>query len=80
MLGLNTSRAGRATSASGAIPGREQDFAAVFRQALDYALAIGARQIHCMAGTALPEQRAAAETTFVAEYLGGCGLGHVPMA
>jgi hydroxypyruvate isomerase len=30
-----------------AIPGREQEFAAQFRQALEYVTAIGGCQIHC---------------------------------
>ena len=48
-----------------AIPGREQEFAALFRQALDYVTAIGGCQIHCLAGKVPPEQRPAAETTFI---------------
>ena len=64
MLGVNT----RATPEGGlaAVPGRERDFAALFAQALDYASVIGARAIHCMAGTVPPEQRPAAERAFVA--------------
>ena len=48
-----------------AVPGREQEFAAVFKQALDYITAIGGCQIHCLAGRVPPEQRPAAEATFV---------------
>jgi hydroxypyruvate isomerase len=48
-----------------AIPGREAEFAAVFRQALDYIVALGGCQIHCLAGKVPPEQRPAAEATFV---------------
>jgi 2-dehydrotetronate isomerase len=33
-----------------AVPGREQEFAAAFDQALRYAAALGATRIHCMAG------------------------------
>ena len=51
----------------GAVPGREQEFAALFRQALDYVVAIGGCQIHCLAGKVPPEQRPAAETTFIAQ-------------
>jgi hydroxypyruvate isomerase len=49
----------------GAIPGREQEFAALFAQSLDYVTAIGGCQIHCLAGRVPPEQRPAAERTFV---------------
>jgi 2-dehydrotetronate isomerase len=77
MLGLNTAPGQPASSqhasgqlASGefgvaAIPGREQEFAALFRQALDYVVAIGGCQIHCLAGKVPPEQRPAAEKVFV---------------
>ena len=47
-------------------PGREEDFAVQFGEALDYAVAIGRTAIHCMAGKVPPEQRSAAERTFVA--------------
>ena len=33
--------------------------------ALDYAVAIGGRAIHCMTGCVPPEQRPAAETVFI---------------
>jgi hydroxypyruvate isomerase len=67
MLGINT----RATPESGlaAVPGRERDFDALFKQALDYATVIGGSAIHCMAGAVPPEQRPAAERTFVANLL-----------
>ena len=63
MLGVNT----RATPESGlaAVPRREQDFAALFQQALDYATVIGGSAIHCMSGVVPPEQRPAAERTFI---------------
>ena len=48
-----------------AIPGREQEFAALFKQALDYVTAIGGCQIHCLAGKVPPEQRPAAEKVFI---------------
>jgi hydroxypyruvate isomerase len=38
----------------------------LFKQALDYVVAIGGCQIHCLAGKVPPEQRPAAEKTFVA--------------
>src|SRR5207237_7294473 len=67
VLGLNTA-AGQGAAGEygvGAVPGREAEFAAVFKQALDYVTAIGGCQIHCLAGKVPPEQRPAAETTFI---------------
>src|SRR5262249_53203459 len=67
MLGVNTAFGQPPVGASGvaAIPGREQEFAALFRQALDYVTAIGGCQIHCLAGKVAPETRPAAERTFI---------------
>src|SRR5215510_1347954 len=66
-LGVNTAVGGReGDSGLGAVPGREAEWDAVFKQALDYTVAIGGRAIHCMAGKVPPEQRPAAEKTFVA--------------
>jgi hydroxypyruvate isomerase len=67
MLGLNTAPGKLAAGEFGvaAIPGREQEFDALFRQALDYVVAIGGCQIHCLAGKVPPEQRPAAETVFI---------------
>lgn len=65
MLGLNTSLGREGESGLAALPGREQDFADSFRQALDYAVAINGSAIHCMAGLVPPEQRPAAERTFI---------------
>jgi 2-dehydrotetronate isomerase len=67
VLGINTAPG---TSAAGefdtaAVPGREQEFDTLFKQALDYVTAIGGCQIHCLAGKVPPEQRPAAETTFI---------------
>ena len=57
MLGINTPPGRREAGEFGlaAVPGREADFAAQFRQALDYVVAIGGRQIHCLAGKVPPE-------------------------
>src|SRR3954463_6284049 len=66
-LGINTfvgSHAG--DSGLGAVPGRERDWDVVFKQALDYTVAIGGSAIHCMAGVVPTEQRPAAEKTFIA--------------
>lgn len=68
MLGINTPPGNMQAGEFGlaALPGREQDFAALFRQALDYIVAIGGRQIHVLAGRVPPHARPAAERTFVA--------------
>jgi hydroxypyruvate isomerase len=67
VLGVNTPPGQLPLGEAGvaAIPGREQEFAALFKQALDYSVAMGGCQIHCLAGKVPPEQRPAAETTFV---------------
>jgi hydroxypyruvate isomerase len=67
MLGINTPPGRRDAGEFGlaAIVGREADFATLFRQALDYVVAIGGRQIHCLAGKIPPEGRPAAENVFV---------------
>jgi 2-dehydrotetronate isomerase len=67
MLGINTPPGNPSAGDFGlaAVPGREREFAVLFRQALDYAVAIGGRQIHVLAGKVPPERRPAAETTFV---------------
>lgn len=64
MLGVNTAL-GRSGEGVAAVPGHEQEFATLFKQALDYVVAIGGCQIHCLAGKVPPEQRPAAETTFI---------------
>src|SRR5205085_10100785 len=66
MLGLNTALGREGETGLAAVPGRENDFADIFRQALDYATAIGGRAVHCLAGVVAPEQRPAADATFVA--------------
>jgi hydroxypyruvate isomerase len=68
VLGVNTAPGRSAAGEFGvaAVPGREQEFAVLFKQALDYVSAIGGCQIHCLAGKVPPEQRPAAEKTFVA--------------
>jgi hydroxypyruvate isomerase len=47
------------------VPGREREWDAVFKQALEYTVAIGGSAIHCMAGSVPAEQRPAAERTFI---------------
>src|SRR2546430_7808254 len=67
MVGINTAPGQAAAGEFGvaAVPGREQEFATLFKQALDYVTAIGGCQIHCLAGKVPPEQRPAAEMTFI---------------
>jgi hydroxypyruvate isomerase len=67
MLGINTA-AGQGSAGEygvAAVPGREAEFAALFKQALEYVTAIGGCQIHCLAGKVRPEQRPAAERVFI---------------
>src|SRR5581483_8883241 len=65
-LGVNTAAGGRDGDAGlAAVPGREAEWDAVFRQALDFTVAIGGVQIHCMTGKVPPEERPAAERTLV---------------
>jgi hydroxypyruvate isomerase len=65
-LGLNTASGRPGEFGLAAVPGREREFDVLFRQALDYIVAIGGRAIHCLAGRVPPEQRPAAEQVFVA--------------
>src|SRR4030081_548632 len=67
MLGINTPPGRREAGEFGldARAGREAAFALLFRQALDYVVAIGGRQIHCLAGKVPPEGRPAAENAFI---------------
>lgn len=65
-LGVNTAVGSRQGDAGlAAVPGRERDWDVVFKQALDFTVAIGGRAIHCMTGKVPPEQRPAGEKTFV---------------
>jgi 2-dehydrotetronate isomerase len=66
MLGINTASGRAGEFGLAAVPGRERDFGTHFRQALDYAMAIGGRAVHCLAGMVPPEQRPTAEKTFIA--------------
>src|SRR6516162_3479173 len=72
MLGINTASGQSAAGEFGvaAVPGREREFATLFKQALDYVTAIGGCQIHCLAGKVPPEQRPAAEMTFIRNLAG----------
>jgi len=46
-------------------PGKEDEFARVFDQALDYATRLGALTIHCMSGVVAPQDRTRAKDTFL---------------
>jgi 2-dehydrotetronate isomerase len=66
ILGLNTPPGEREGEFGfAAVPGREKDWQALFTRALNYASAIGASAIHCLAGKVSPEQRPAAERVFI---------------
>ena len=66
MLGLNTPPGQRdGEFGLAAVPGREKDWQSLFSRSLEYASAIGASAIHCLAGKVAPEQRPAAERVFI---------------
>lgn len=66
VLGLNTPPGERdGEFGLAAVPGREKDWQVLFNRALDYITAIGGSAIHCLAGKVPPEQRPAAERTFI---------------
>jgi hydroxypyruvate isomerase len=67
LLGINTNVGSGADPHVGlaAVPGREADFAALYDQALAYAVAAGANAIHVMAGRVPEADRAAASTVLV---------------
>lgn len=66
MLGVNTPPPPDAPSGLAGVPGREAEFATLLDRALALATAIGARAIHCLAGTVPEARRAEAEDVFVA--------------
>jgi hydroxypyruvate isomerase len=66
MLGINTPPGSAGEPGLAGVPGRESEFGAAFRRALDYAVAIRATAIHCMAGMVPAALQAAGEDTFVA--------------
>ena len=67
-LGINTPFGREGEAGLAAIPGREREWEAAFTRALDYAIAIGGRTVHCMAGCVPREQHPAAETVFVRNF------------
>jgi 2-dehydrotetronate isomerase len=64
-LGVNTPLGRDGESGLAAVPGRERDWEAAFERALAYAVAIGGRAVHCLAGCVAVEQRPAAETVMI---------------
>ena len=62
---LNTRPGNAGEFGLAALPGREDDFARVFDQALDYAVKLGALTIHCMSGVVAHEHRGRARETFL---------------
>ncbi len=68
LLGINTNVGSGADPHVGlaAVPGREADFAALYDQALAYAVAAGANAIHVMAGRVPESGRAAGSDVLVA--------------
>jgi 2-dehydrotetronate isomerase len=65
ILGLNTPPGREGEFGLAAVSGRQKEWQAVFTRALDYASAIGASAIHCLAGKVAPEQRPAADRVFL---------------
>lgn len=75
ILGLNTPPGAREGEFGlAAVPGREKDWQALFARALDYASAIGASAIHCLAGKVAHEQRPAADRVFADNLMTAAGL------
>ncbi|HET9717222.1 MAG TPA: TIM barrel protein [Pseudolabrys sp.] len=75
MLGLNTPPGDREGEFGlAAVPGREKDWDVSFARALDYASAIGARAIHCLAGKVAAEQRPSADRVFLQNLVRGADL------
>lgn len=74
MLGLNTVRGDTQAGDFGlcAVPGREAEARAAIAQAVDYATAIGARNVHVMAGRT--DGGEDAEATFRASLAHACNL------
>ncbi|MCB1498483.1 MAG: TIM barrel protein [Bauldia sp.] len=68
LLGINTNIGSGADPHVGlaAVPGRETDFAILFEQALDYAVAAGGTAIHVMAGRVTETDHEAGGETLVA--------------
>src|SRR5712672_283973 len=66
ILGINTPLGPAAEAGLAGVPERERDFGVLFREALEYAVGIGATAIHCMSGQVPPQQQAEGDKVFVA--------------
>ncbi len=79
-LGVNKPVGRAGESGLAALPEREKEWQAAFQRALGYAVAIGGRSLHCLAGCVAPEQRPEAEAVFIgnlsraAEEAAGVGV------
>jgi hydroxypyruvate isomerase len=71
-LGVNTPPGRVGDAGLAAVPGREREWREAFKRALDYAVAIGGRSVHCLAGYVPPQLRPAAEKVFI-DNLSGAG-------
>jgi hydroxypyruvate isomerase len=76
ILGINTPLGPEGNPGLAGIPGRERDFEASFRQALDYAVGIGATAIHCLSGQVPLERQAEGEDVLVANIARAADLAH----
>jgi 2-dehydrotetronate isomerase len=76
MLGVNTQLGRSGESGLAAVAGRERDFESMFKQALDYSVAIGGTAIHCLAGIVPPELRPGADRVFVDNLIKAADLAH----
>lgn len=65
MLGINTEHGREGEFGLAALPGRERDFEAQIAMSLDYIAGIGGSAVHCLAGKVSPDQRPAAERTYI---------------
>ena len=75
-LGINTAQGGAGEFGLAAVPGREREWEAIFQRSLDYVVAIGGSAVHCLAGKVPPEQRPAAERTYIANLTRAADLAH----
>jgi len=64
ILGINTPLGPAGEPGLAGVPGRERDFDALFRKALEYSVVIGAAAIHCMSGQVPMEQQTEGEKVF----------------
>jgi len=68
LLGINThpGQLERGDRGLGAVPGRQEEFAAAVEQSIQYCVGCGARAIHAMAGNVSPDDRPRARQVFKA--------------